>query len=376
MRRPVASCIAVLLLAAAGGLRVTPSAAAPATAAARKPLGLATQARVSEELGAYAIALSELKTLRAMQAPDADLELAIALDEARVGLQDSAWIRLHSPLLTAALGDTARPARRTEYPYQREGAWVNGRFDGWYWYVARARAELALARGDYAEAMSMASRAAGARPLSGKEALLLAVAAGHAGDAHLAEAAASWACYLEPWLPEAHYLSGLWAWRNGRRAEARDALGTAAALDSSWRDPVLALARLALPGTQADSLPRRFLTGARSCAMLTSPRRPKIEEYVQFDRAPMVAFNPQVQPPDSLRARLHLKHPTQFFVQVLMSEAGKPLLAELPWVTEESMPSEVVNLVLRTIGTWQFVPATRFDKPQRSWSAVEYVLQP
>ena len=351
-------------------------ARAAATAPARKPIAVGTQARVFEEQGAYASALDELKTLRGMQGPDADLELAIALDEARVGLQDSAWARLHSPLLITALADTALPVRRTEYPFQREGEWLNGRFDGWYWYVARARAELALERRDYAEAVTMASRAAAARPLSGKEALLLAVAAGQAGDSQLGEAAAAWAVFLEPWLPEAHYLSGLWAWRNGRRAEARAALGTAATLDPGWREPVLALARLKLPGTQADSLPRRFLTGPRACVMLTSPRRPKLEEYVQFDKLPVLAFNPQPQPPDSLRVRLRLSRPTPFYVQVLLSETGHPLLAELPWLTEAWMPAGVVNHVLNAVGTWRFAPASKFDKPQRAWASVEYLLQP
>src|SRR5205823_8696489 len=136
--------------------------------------------------------------------------------------------------------------------------------------------------------------------------------------------------YLEPWLPEAHYLRGLWAWKGGRRAEAKSDLEFAAELDSSWRDPVLALARLAIPGMPPDSLPARFLTGVRRCAMLTSPRRPKQEEFVQFDSNPVLAFNPQTQPDDSLRTAMHLKKPAQVYVQVLVSEAGRPLMAELP----------------------------------------------
>ncbi|MEQ1833478.1 MAG: hypothetical protein ABL977_10520, partial [Candidatus Eisenbacteria bacterium] len=189
--------------------------AKPATppAAGKRPIDVATQARVFEEQGNYASALAALKSLRAMQGPDADVELAIALDEARTGFADSAWARLHGPLLTAALDDTAGRGRRTEYPFQRESMWVNGSFDGWYWYVARARAELAYARRDWKEALRMANRAAQARPLSGKEALLLALAAGRTGDAQFSEAAASWAGYLEPWLPEAHSLAGLWAWK-------------------------------------------------------------------------------------------------------------------------------------------------------------------
>ena len=355
---------------------VTPRPAKPVAGAALKPIEVALQARTLEETGNYVAALEQLKRLRGMQGPDADLELAIALDEARIGLADSAWNRLRTPLMTAALADTGTPARRTEYPFQREGLWINGRFDGWNWYVARARAELALARREWREAASMASRAATARPLSGKEALLLALAASHTGDAELGQAAASWAAYLEPWLPEANYLAGLWAWRNGRRGEARRWLQAAVAADSSWRLPVLALARLSLPGSQPDSLPTRFLNGARACAMLTSSRRPKQEEYLQFDKVPNLVFNPQPQPPESVRALLHIQRPTQIYVQVLVSETGKPLLSELPWVTEAQVPAAVVHHVLEQVGAWRFLPAVKFAKPYRTWASVEYVLQP
>jgi hypothetical protein len=384
----VGSCALVL---AAPATATNPAATKPAAAAkspsaktgaksdageSMKPFDIATRARVFEEQGAYASALTELKRLHGAEGPDADLELAIALDEARTGQVDSAWTRLYSPLLEKALADSAGTLRRTEYPFQRESMWVNGTFDGWYWYIARARAELALQRRDWRELMSMASRAASARPLSGKEALLVALAAGHSGDEEYSEAAAAWSAYLEPWLPEAHYLSGIWAWRRGRRAEARERFEAAAALDSSWRDPVLALARLALPGARADSLPVRFLTGVRACAMLTSPRRPKQEEFVQFDRTPMLVFNPQVQPPDSLLAEMHLKRPTQLYLQVLVSERGEPLMAELPYVTEATVPAGIVNNVLSQIGSWRFIAARKFDKPQRSWASVEFVVKP
>lgn len=386
---PLVASLALLLCAAAGahaqGAAARHPMKRPATPAAPvklapatppKPIELAVQARALEEQGNYLAALGVLKTLRGMQAPDADLELAIALDEARTGLADSAWARLYSPLLSAALADTAGLARRTEYPFQREPLWVNGHFDGWYWYVARARAELALARRDWREAMAMASRAATARPLSGKEALLLAIAAGHSGDAPLSEAAAAWAAYLEPWLPEAHYLSGLWAWRNGKRDDARASLRMAASLDSSWREPVLALARLQLPAMPADSLPVRFLYGRRACAQLTSAKRPKHEEYIQFDTTPMLAFNPMTQPPDSLRAQLHLKKPIQLFLQVLVGERGVPLLVELPYVTEAQVPAAIVNHIVSVVGDWRFIAARRFEKPQRSWASVQYILQP
>ncbi len=126
----------------------------------------------------------------------------------------------------------------------------------------------------------------------------------------------------------------------------------------------------------ADSLPTRFLTGVRRCAMLTSPRRPKQEEFVQFDSNPMLAFNPQTQPDDTLRAQMHLKKRTQVFVQVLVSEAGRPLLAELPWMTEAQVPAGVVHHVLNQIAGWHFVPARKFTKPQRAWASAEYWLEP
>jgi hypothetical protein len=375
----VALLLALATLGAASASRPVPDAKRPAAAKAPssvKPIEVALQARSLEEQGNYAGALVQLKRLRGMQGPDADLELAIALDEARTGQGDSAWVRLHAPLLSAALADTTGLARRADYPYQREGLWINGRFDGWYWYIARARAELAMARRDWKAAVAMASRAAAARPLSGREALLLAFAASHAGDAALGEAAAHWAAYLEPWLPEAHHLAGIWAWRAGRRAEARESFQAAGDIDTTWRDPVLALARLSLPGTRADSLPVRFLNGPRGCALLTSARRPKQEEFTQFDRNAMLVFNPQPQPPDSLRRLMKLQKPTQLYVQVLVSETGHALLMDLPYVTEERMPAAVVNHVLDQIGRWRFVPANRFQQPQRAWVSVEYLLQP
>jgi len=382
LRRRYATLVALLVAVtvhaapAARAPMKRPAAPAAATMPSLRPVDVAVRAKTFEEQGNYASALQELKRLRAMQGPDADVELAIALDEARTGLADSAWARLHGPLLSAALADTNGVVRRTDYPFQREQVWVNGSFDGWYWYIARARAELALTRGEWAEAVRMASVSAEARPLSGKDMLLLALAASRAGDAAYGEAAANYAAYLEPWLPEAWHLAGVWAWRNGRRAEARERFATAAALDSTWREPVLAMARLQLPGARADSLPARFLYGARACAILTSAKRPKREEFVQYDATPMLAFNPMSQPEDSLRARMRLRKPLQVFVQVLVGENGRPIMVELPYLTEERFPAGVVHHVLRQIGDWRFVPARKFDKPQRSWASVEYVLQP
>ena len=42
--------------------------------------------------------------------------------------------------------------RRAEYPYQRETYWIDGKFDGWNWYILRTRAELEAKAGHWKEA--------------------------------------------------------------------------------------------------------------------------------------------------------------------------------------------------------------------------------
>ena len=181
---------------------------------------MAREARTLEELGAYGQATDRLRQLRRRVPPDADLELTLALDEARSGDVDSAAARLASPLLEAALNDTVPLERRHEYPWHPEAEWINGRFDGWYWYIARARAELAAASGRWREAADAARLCVAARSLSGKEWLILAVCAGRAGSLDEAAAAAERAVFLDASLPEAHFLRGLYEWRAGRRGAA------------------------------------------------------------------------------------------------------------------------------------------------------------
>src|SRR6185369_6108405 len=137
--------------------------------------------------------------------------------------------------------------------------------------------------GRWHEARQAAEVAVAARPLAGKEWLLLAVCAGREGDRGAAETAAARAAVLDPTLPEARYLAGLFAWRGGRRAAAQSEFRAAVALDSSYRAPALALVRSRLPGAAPDSLPAEFLTGVREVGMLTSPMGPKLEEFVQMD---------------------------------------------------------------------------------------------
>jgi len=354
----------------------TPRLAAKPTVPQRKPLEVATAARIFEEQGAYALAAAELRALRGRVAPDADLELALALDEARSGQADSAWARFHAPLLQTAMEDTAGVERRSDYPFQREPLWMNGRFDGWYWYVARARAELAISRGLWREALDAATISAAARPLSGKEMLLLSLCAAHAGESDLSQAAAAAATVLEPALPEGHYLRGLLAWRAGRRTEAQSQFRTAAQLDSSYRPPALALPRTLLAGARPDSLPAVFLTGARAAVMLTSSQRPKLEEFVQMDETPAILHREMPPLPQELKQKLALTKPLHLYVHVLVSEAGAPLIIDLPYLPRAAMPPGVIAHIAAALPLWRFRAPVRLSQPQRGWATVEYILEP
>jgi Flp pilus assembly protein TadD len=172
---------------------------------------IAANALAAEELGAYDQAVTLLRQLRHVVAPDPDLELALALDEARTGESDSAAARLATPLMEKALADTMPLARRHTYVWQRDPLWINGRWDGWPWYIARARAEIAATAGRWPEARNAARVAVAMRPLAGKEWHMLALCAARLGNDREADSAATQAVSLDPSLPEAHHLAGLLA---------------------------------------------------------------------------------------------------------------------------------------------------------------------
>ena len=368
MRGLLLRVLALLLAGAAPWTSVTRAAKAPP---APPPIEEARAARALEDIGAYASAADGLRALR-RRVVDADLELALALDDARSSRPDSALARLEGPLLSAAAIDSMPLMRRHEYPWDREQQWVNGAFDGWHWYVWRARAELLAAGGEWPRALAAARQCVAARPMSGKEWLILAVAAGRAGQDAEAAAAAQRAAFLDPILPEAHYLAGLWAWRSGRRAEATEWMRRARGLDSTWREPTLAGSRLRLPGAPPDPLPVEFFHGIRRTALLTSPDRPKLEEFDQMEVAAtlMRRVDPPSEPP-----REGVK-PVQLFVSVLVDADGHIVLADLPWFTAEHLPPEKLTRALATLPEWEFVPARKSGEPHPVWSAVEFMLNP
>ena len=399
IRRPARHCsralfaLALLATATAAATRPAPAHHASAThahkhagaaprakPAAHPPANVedeAVAARLHEDEGAFGMAMNQLRALRARTAADADLELWLAIDEARCGYPDSAWARLAGPLLTAAMADTAPPARWHEYGARRALQWIDGRFTGWHWYVAHARAEVALQLGDWNAALAAARIAANAQPLVGREHLLLAIAAGKAGENATARREAALAAALDPLLPEARYLCGVWAWRDGDRAAARAAFESAIAADSSYREPTLALIRMRLPAMRPDSLPADYLAGIRRIAMITAPDRPKPEEDTPSDTpAGLYGTAPSLVVPDSLRDRMQMTKPVKFYVTVLVDEAGRPALSYLPYLSPEQMPYPILQQVLASAAGWHFRPATRFGHPVRAWISVEYMLYP
>ena len=333
----------------------------------------AFNARQLEDAGAYARAAEALRALRSHLKIDGDLEVQLALDEARSGRVDSALARLSSPLLLAASTDSMPLQRRNEYPYQRETYWLNGKYDGWHWYIVRARAELEARKGRWKEATEWARRSVEAWPLSGKDWHLLAVYAARAGDLDEARAATAQATLLDPALPEARYLAGLWAWRDGKRNEATAHFRHAVAIDSSYPAPALALMRVRLPGTQPDTIPTEPFFGVHQVALLTSPLGPKPEEFVQVDVPASLTWAPDTAVTDSLRPGVK---PLRLNVSILVDENGYPVLNHLPWFEASKIDFRKVIRILASTPGMRFTPAKLRGRPQRLWVSLEYDLNP
>jgi hypothetical protein len=309
-----------------------------------------------------------LRQLRRLVPPDADLELALALDEARSGESDSAAARLASPLMEKALADTMPLIRRHTYVWQRDPLWINGKWDGWPWYIAHARAEIAAAAGRWGEARDAARLAVAMRPLAGKEWHMLALCAARLRDDREADSAAAEAVSLDPSLPEAHHLAGLLAWEAGKPRTAQAEFRAAVALDSSYREPALALVRARLPGVMPDTFPTQFLVGVRQAGLLTSPMRPKLDEFEQMDTPATTLSQDMPAIPDSMRARIGGK---PIVISILVDERGRAVLNDLPWLPPTALSRYVASTTAAAVPTWRFTPAVRLHAPRRVWAAIE-----
>jgi hypothetical protein len=309
-----------------------------------------------------------MHALRARVAPDPDLELAIALNEARIGRLDSAAVRLWTPLLEAALADTLPLERRGHYFWDREAGWLDGRFTGWHWYVARARAEVAARLGRWNDAARAAELAAAAHPFSGKEWHVLATCLAHAGRAEEATHAALRAATLDPTLPEPAYLAGVLAWRQDRRDEAQRAFREAIRRDTAWTAPAVALVRSRLP-VPPDPLPEAFFTGLRRVAALTSPEGPKHEHFRQMEHPAVLRRKVDPEFPPGARPDVP---PPPIVLSVFLDANGRPVLHDLPWLPPGIVTEAWVSAVLRALPEWEYAPATLHGKAQPVWVTVQY----
>lgn len=367
--RPVAHATAHPVRRAAAARAHAPAPGAGTTKSARE---LAGEARQLEDTGAYGRAASDLRLLRARTRPDADLELYLALDEARAGALDSAWTRLTGPRLTAALADTLPAERRRLYAWERDQTWLDGRYTGWPWYIARARAEVAASLGRWQDAHAAAELAVAMHPLDGEQHAMLAVCAAHDGDWAGAREAAMDAVRLDPALPEAHELAGWFDWHDGHRADAAEQFRAAMALDSSDATAALALMRSRLPGAMPDSLPVSWLHGAREAGLLTSPVGPKPEEFEQMETPAIVLRHDLLPLPDSL---MHGLKPFHLALPILVDTHGRAALHTLPWTPPDALPGEVVAHIVASVPQWRFKPAERHGEKHDVWAAVEVDYQ-
>ncbi|MGH7730573.1 MAG: tetratricopeptide repeat protein, partial [Candidatus Eiseniibacteriota bacterium] len=334
-------------------------------------LRIAARARHYQEHGEYAAALGEWTKLAPRVPADSDLELATAIDEARSGRLEPAATRLAGALLSAAAIDTLPPARHHPYTASREGLYLNGSFDGWHWYVWRARAEVAAARGRWDEAAIAARQCVAARPASGKDWLLLAVCAGRAGWAGEARAAARQAVTLDRGVPEAHYLDALWAWKDGRRSEAQAGFRAALDADAGFNPAAVALVRSRLPGTAPDSLPSAFLTGPRAVGMLTSPTSPKLEDRVKPERGPRLTNVIMPRLSDSLQSEMLSRN---IKVALFVDPEGRVILHELQWYEPGTFPTPVVSEFAAVLALWRFAPRVGEGNPRGTWVELSHVF--
>lgn len=323
----------------------------------------ANEARQLEEMGAWSAAAAKLRALRVLVPPDADLELWLAVFEARSGDLDSARIRLGGPVLTAAASDTLPDHRWTDYSWKKSTTWTDGRWTGWHWYLWRARAEVAASEGRWSDALMAIRRAIGARPVDGKDWYARALCEARLGMTAEARTSLERAAALDPSLPEVPYLAGLLAWRAGNRTEAQARFRAAIELASGFREPTVALLRARMPGSAPDTLPGQFLSGARTAGLLTSSDGPKREAFVRTQVAPnLISREPTAAGGGGAMVP----------VQLLIDREGRVVLSELPYLPVSS--AEAVGAALATMPRWRYAPAIVDNIPSPAWVATELEL--
>jgi tetratricopeptide (TPR) repeat protein len=336
---------------------------------------LTALARRQEDAEDYRGAATTLKTLRGRVTPDPDLELWLALFEARAGDLDSAHVRLRGPLLDAAVADTGSASRWKVYPWGKETSWTDGRWGGWDWYVWRARTEVAAALGEWSEALAAARRTVAARPSNGRDWHACALCAAHLGRDDEARECLARAAELDPSLPEPHYLEGLLAWRAGRRAEAQESFRAAAALDTTDDHAALAMVHAGLPGSRPDSLPVELLSGPRRAALLTSPVGPKREAHRRLVSTPTLLHD-ETPPALAGSGGASGARPTRLMIAMLVDSDGRVVVSDVPDLRSADIDPARVAQVLATLPRWRFSPATNENGNVSAWTGHVVEFQP
>ena len=125
-----------------------------------------------------------------------------------------------------------------------------------------------------------------------------------------------------------------------------------------------------------DSLPVRVLLGKRATLLLTSPLRPKAEEYAQNDQLPTLLGVPKLVLPDSLRAGLHLAKPLQLYVVTFVDETGAPVTSDLPYMPQGLLTDAVIARIAEMTSHWRFKPAVKLSHEVRAFATVPVMVEP
>jgi len=137
--------------------------------------------------------------------------------------------------------------------------------------------------------------------------------------------------------------------------------------------PLMAMIRSRVPGVAPDTLPTATLTGVRRIGLLTSPARPKPEEFEQMDIRATLMTSPDSAVVDSLIPGVK---PFQVTVSVLVDERGRVVLNEIPWFSPAQIDYRKITRILNATPGWVFNPAQRLGRPRRVWVGVDFYLNP
>jgi hypothetical protein len=117
-----------------------------------------------------------------------------------------------------------------------------------------------------------------------------------------------------------------------------------------------------------DTFPTQFLVGVRQAGLLTSPARPKLDEFEQMDTPATTLSQDMPAIPDSMRARIGGK---PIVISIMVDERGRAVLNDMPWLPPTELNRYVASIVSAAVPSWRFTPAVRLHAPRRVWAAIE-----